>query len=834
MKINSSVFIILFFLGISLIGQTFAQDPINKLNKDFKQYSNNFPWEKIYLHTDKPHYSLNDTIWFKAYGIMDSDGEFPEKTKSVPLYVDLFRAGEKKPVEQVIVQIFEGKGFGDIIIPRNVEPGVYTLRAYTNWMRNFGEEAFFHKDMWIGDIRETQSGNLTLPSESKVAFFPEGGDLVAGLKSKVAFKALDDGGRGTDMLGYLLDSKGDSLFRFESAHLGMGTFELEPVKGEKYAALVKTAGKDWMKIPLPDVKESGMVFRVIEGEEDNKLVFQVHHNFPEETDLHLLGLSQGNPVFSQAFETKNKSAELILSRDDFNPGIVQFTLFDGKGNPLAERLVYMHQFALGSTNFMTEKNTYRPKEMVRMEIEVLDEFGIPVQGDFSLSVTDGYQVMFQPDASNIHSHFLLGSDLKGDIEMPSYYFNPKNKNAALHLDNLLLTQGWRRFSWDKLAMLDLKPKFQFEEGLSLVGLVRELGGKEIKEPRNITMIINSFFEMPIVVEGETDPKGNFKLSNLDFTDSVWVYAQAFLEKEKKSGEIKQLKYNEIELIDAERPLLPDRAVIGVKKEDDWYGPDDYLVQVGLARNMMEQFLLGREIELAEVTVQAKRQDKIPDTRAVLYGNAPEASVEVTREHYMYINVFQLIRGRFAGVNVEGDVFDFANPPTVLVRGGTISGPSSGNGIRVSAQIWIDGQPSSAAMAITIPLTNIERVDLLKSLARSAMIGGPTVNILTRDGNPNRTFVDDPRFGMGNAVMLSKGYAPYREFYVPPTEYDSGAPIYMDFRSTIYWNPRIETGLDGKAFVEFPLTEGNPEINIVLEGLSDKNQPHFATFSMKVQ
>jgi hypothetical protein len=768
---------------------------------------------------------------------MESGKEQAQNTLSVPLYVDLLKQGKADPVEQIIINVFDGKGFADIVIPRKTEPGLYTIRAYTNWMRNFGEDGFFHKDIWIGDMKEVDKNTSTKSSPSRIDFFPEGGDLVAGLPSKVAFKALDGDGKGEDVIGYILNSRKDTLLRFESEYLGMGTFDLSPEPGERYDAWVKMAGIEWLLVPLPSVNEKGLVISVEEdANEEDILKINIRHNYSDDLSLHLIGLSQGEIVFSSYGETYNKSAEFKLSKDEFNPGIMQLTVMDDQFNPRAERLVYMHQFAKGAAIFKAEKERYTPKEMVRMEIQVQDEFGIPIEGDFSISVTDAFQVAQMPNASNIYTHFLFENELQGEIEMPAYYFDPENESAVMHLDNLLLTQGWRRFSWDRLNKLNEFPEYKIEEGLSVEGVVKTLDSKPIKEPQQITMILNSFYEMPLVLEGETDAMGNFSFGGLNFTDSVWVFAQAYLEKEKKSGEVKQLKFNEIELLQPKKPLASNRQIKGLKKPDDWVGPEDYLVEVSQAKEMMEQFLLGREIELAEVTITARRKDKLPDNRAIFYNDLPESSLEVIPEHYVYMNVFQLIRGRFAGVNVVGDVFGgTGNPPAVLVRGGTISGPAGrGGGQAMGAQIWIDGNPASAELAMTIPVINIERVDLLRSLARTAILGGPTVNILTRTGNPNPEFVKDPRFGMGNAVMFTKGYAPYREFYVPPSENDTGAPIFRDYRSTIYWNPDIQTGMDGKVFIEFPLTEGKPEINFTLEGLSHKKQPIHSTFSMKVQ
>jgi uncharacterized protein YfaS (alpha-2-macroglobulin family) len=114
------VFIFLYFLTQKVI---FAQSPIDKLSESLVRYNQEFPWEKIYLHTDKPHYFLNDTIWIKAYGQIESGKELPEATPTVPVYVDLIDGKLDRLVNQIIIKMEEGTGQGDFILPRDLVPG---------------------------------------------------------------------------------------------------------------------------------------------------------------------------------------------------------------------------------------------------------------------------------------------------------------------------------------------------------------------------------------------------------------------------------------------------------------------------------------------------------------------------------------------------------------------------------------------------------------------------------------------------------------------------------------------------------------------------------------
>ncbi|MCH6200181.1 TonB-dependent receptor plug domain-containing protein [Aquiflexum sp. LQ15W] len=832
MKKSLPIFLLSGFL-VFYASSLFAQTPIEKLTTSFKDYNSTFPWEKVYLHTDKAHYVLNDTIWIKAYGMIENGGEAPLATKSVPLYVDLYDAKFERYIDRIIIRLEEGQGQGDIILPRDLEHGAYSLRAYTQWMKNFGDQAYFYKDIWVGELGE---GWKYAGSDSKLnlGFFPEGGDLVEGIKSKIGFKATDAYGRSTDVIGYILNSSSDTLLRFQSEHLGMGSFTFTSKENESYEVYAKSSEQDWKKFAFSNIQKQGYVLDFDPLYSDEEVKVEIRHNLGNANDgkkLFLIGLSKGQKVYEKEFDAKHTTNSIIISKEDFYPGLVTFTLMDEQTTLLAERLVYFFPFSRATAAFKTAKAEYVPKERVLLEISVIDEFQRAIEGNFSVSVTDAFQVLQPDNAENIHSYFLLSSEVKGEIEQPDYYFNSENPNAEKYLDILLLTQGWRRFSWEHLAKLSSPPNYGFEEGLTLTGKVYKVNEKPIEEPHELRILVNHRFGMPIVYEGVSNEFGEFSFIGMDYQDSVGIYLQAYTEREKSNGKTTEVKRNEVSMTIPETPKFQERNKALLPSGDKFEDFDNYLVSVKEARNLMEQFRLSQEIELGEVTVKGRRSQPIPDKRAIQYNDAPDRSLPVTKEFYYFQNIFQVLRGRFPGVNVVGDVFSINPVPSVIIRGGGATFENAGG-----ATFFIDGMRAMPGMVAILPVSEIERIDILTGLSKGSLFGndgaGGVINVLTKAGNPNRNPADDPI--TGNAAIKAKGYVPVREFYSPSGVYDINAPFAIDFRSTIYWNPNVVTDNTGKAHIEFLLTESKPEVFVNLQGISTSGEPIYATYRFQVK
>jgi protocatechuate 3,4-dioxygenase beta subunit len=284
-------------------------------------------------------------------------------------------------------------------------------------------------------------------------FFPEGGDLTAGFEQRVAFKALNEFGKPADVEGHILNANGAIVSRFKSYHQGMGAFTLKAFSGDKYMAKITKPQNIAGEFPLPEVLEKGNVMQVLDLDEDR---VQVKVQNVDDESLTLVLQSQGK-IYNSISTSANAGVHLLeISTKDAPIGLAQLTLFDNQERPHAERLVFLNKDKTLDISITTDKDQYLPREKVRMKIEVKDEDGKPVKGNFSVGVTDDKLLSFADDKQGkMLAYLLLESDLKGAIEEPNFYFEPKEKNADkdqnLALDYLMMTHGWRRFTWENEA-----------------------------------------------------------------------------------------------------------------------------------------------------------------------------------------------------------------------------------------------------------------------------------------------------------------------------------------------------------------------------------------------
>ncbi|TCC93405.1 hypothetical protein EZ428_01130 [Pedobacter frigiditerrae] len=139
----------LLFLTIIAPCLLFAQQANPLINK-IEAYRRVFPTEKIYLSFDKPYYNVGDTLWFKSF-LLNGDHQLNNFTDKI--YVELFN-DSLALVENRVIALNNGLGYGDFGLGNNLKEGTYTIRAYSNWQQNFGSEYFFEKSFYVGRADE--------------------------------------------------------------------------------------------------------------------------------------------------------------------------------------------------------------------------------------------------------------------------------------------------------------------------------------------------------------------------------------------------------------------------------------------------------------------------------------------------------------------------------------------------------------------------------------------------------------------------------------------------------------------------------------------------------
>lgn len=326
----------------------------------------------------------------------------------------------------------------------------------------------------------TESISRSIPitlGNIELGFYPEGGDLVDGLISKVAFKALNEFGKSADIKGVIKDNNDNTITNFESFHNGMGAFDLEPKIGKTYYAVITHPKGINKKYYLPKSLKRGWVMNVDNSKKQN-LAITIQST--ETETMSLAAQIRGKIYFASEINVARGKNEIKFSVKDFPIGVAQITLFDSKNIERAERLVFVNKDKQLNISLKTDKLQYLPREKVKMDIEVTDERGLPMPANLSLTVVDDKLLSFADNkSSNILSSLLLENDLKTKVEEPQFYFNNKEANADKALDYLLMTDGWRRFTWEKVINEDF-PAIQFEGEKAIIkGKVMNGQGKPV-------------------------------------------------------------------------------------------------------------------------------------------------------------------------------------------------------------------------------------------------------------------------------------------------------------------------------------------------------------------
>jgi hypothetical protein len=496
---------------------------------NIQAFSYIYPQEKVYLHFDNTGYFLDETIWFKAY--IFNAHTLRSDTLSRVLYVELLNP-LGKILETKKLKIENGQCHGNFqLTPFNYDylAGFYEIRAYTRWMLNFGSEIIFSRVMPVYNPPQ-EEGNYSTATmnnptdingfnfknhrESKekrkavnIEFYPEGGNLVAGLNSLIAFRITDKQNAILSAEGEVRNVRNEMITSFSEVHNGMGSFHYTPSYNGADKVVVFYEGKEY-PVDLPPILPQGYVLRV-NNILESSLIIQIEKS--AQMASHTLGLTlmcRGAMHIFKTIEMTENIFELQIPKEDLPSGVNQITLFDAKGEIFAERhfFVYPTQKENTTVHIMADKSQYLPREKIHIDFMTENS----CRAKLSVAVRDAGATISTPSSGTMWENMLLSSDLKGYIENPAYYFSSDSIKYRMALDLLLLVQGWKRYKWQTMAGTKLfECKYPMEKGLLIKGHI-------VGKAKEIRFIGG---EGELLMEGECvpDKDGNFSIYALDYT-----------------------------------------------------------------------------------------------------------------------------------------------------------------------------------------------------------------------------------------------------------------------------------------------------------------------------
>jgi hypothetical protein len=614
-----------------------------------------------------------------------------------------------------------------------------------------------------------------------VKFFPEGGALINIPHQNVAFKAQGADGFSKEIEGFLFNSKGDTLTNFRSEHNGMGIFTMNPVNNETYYVTVRTNDSITKRFDLPAIEPKGISIAMSHYKQEIRYEIQKTEVTEWPQKLFLLAHTRGKLAILQPINPKRTFGKMNDSL--FTEGITHFMLIDEQGNALSERLIFVPDHKPNQWQITTDQPTYGKREKVSLQIAAKDSEGNPVEGTFSVSITDRKSI--QPDslADNILSNLLLTSDLKGYVEDPAFYFLNQDARTLRSIDYLMMTHGWRRHKMENVLRT---PSLNFtnyiEKGQTISGRIMGFFGANVKKGP-ICVLAPKY---NIIATTETDEKGQF-IVNTSFRDSTTFLVQARTKKGFAGVDI---------LMD------PPQYPVATHKAPYFNGAttfmEDYLM------NTRDQYYMEggmRVYNLKEVTVTAKRER--PSSKSIYTGG---------------INTYTVEEDRLQGYGQTA--FDAASrlPSVTITNGSEIHIRNNSE----PAIIVIDDIVYEDASDILkdIQVSDMSSISLLRGA--DAVILGPRAS-----GGAVVITLKDPRNlparpAQGIITYTPLGYSESVEFYHPTYDTPEKKNAQRsDFRSTVYWNPELRLDAEGKATIEYYTPDSTAPEDIIIEGV-DKN------------
>lgn len=494
----------LFRLGLALFGLLYSLPPLQAQSSPaaegptrpstvqgwaerLEKFGKSIPQEKVFLHMDNNCYFAGDTIWFKAY-VTRSDNRKASGLSGV-LYVELFNS-EGYLYERQLVQLKQGQGCGSIALSDSAYGGYYELRAYTRWMLNWGEyqhphtsyasKWFFNSDMardyyrdyeklysrvfpvydkpkTPGDyVQDMTSRPLSryfkssdVQEKAVISFYPEGGSLVAGTETRIAFEANNEEGKHLEGTLTVRDRNGKVVATAETVHRGRGVCTLPCRAGERYKAEFQSGELKATK-EFPELSATGCALQV--SQTDTELHINVHPaGLPADEQLGLTVMNNGVLQQFREIPATGSGSQLIrIPLEELPTGVNQITVFNADGRVYADRLCFVnhHENKPNSLVFEGIQTRYKPFDPITLQVRKSEGGGA---GTVSLTVRDASTTDYLYDDGTLLTEMLLASEVKGFIEQPGYYFEKDDETHRNHLDLLLMVQGWRRFEWLTMA-----------------------------------------------------------------------------------------------------------------------------------------------------------------------------------------------------------------------------------------------------------------------------------------------------------------------------------------------------------------------------------------------
>lgn len=792
------------------------------------KFRNDYPQEKIFLQSDKSQYLAGETVWMKAWCSADAMPTYLSRL----LYIDIVNSTGKVVLKKMYRLDAAGSTPADLDLPKELTSGNYSINAYTLWMQNF-PEFIYRKNIYIYNVDYFKT---VKPKASKaillVNFFPEGGDLIAGTKNRIAFKATDANGFPVDIKGSITDNAGNKIADLITEHDGLGSFEIETVLGQSYMANINASNGSTLQYKLPALKEEGIAMRV-ENTNPNRLFVlldRAEKNKARYNKVQVLVQINYQVIVNAQLNFDQGLTAVPVSKKNLPAGIIQITVFDENGFPLNERIAFIENYVLNKPIIFLDTLGTKSKQK--------NVFSFSLDGikDANLSTlitnADLDNGLYETD--NIASSILVTADIKGYIHQPGYYFKNKDAITLHHLDLLLMTQGWRRFDWKKIMANDFAAlKYPVESAITFQGKLKKSDRAAIIKEGHVAFVIKGEDSTSIMADARVTDKGEFLVNNLNFTKAATIAYQGTDNK------------NENYIVDVD--LYPS-FIDSLKTSNNKSFINLDTSDLSARKNALANYLYGKVAlidtgsfngfnYLGNVNVKAVRkklslEDSLNNKYAT--GIFQLGKSIAPQENSFVSTIWQLIQRSVPGIDISGNPF---SPVVKFSRFAGLDGMSENNSAsylsasgssdqdfgtmlneRNGVAYYLNEVNVSMDVISNINVNDVALIKILKTEAAALGATGGVIAIYTNKDIAIRNAAYEKAFNKEKRL----GYAVIKSFYSPDytTAPTSGL---VDKRFTLFWNPTIKLGKDGKYHIKFFNSDNSTKFKLIIQGIDKEGR-----------
>ncbi len=707
---------------------------------------------------------------------------------------------------------------GDFFLGPARKPGLYHLRAYTNFMRNGDEGFFFQRSLPVYDPAAVGDGTLAgvnlrpernyAPDAGQFPFrwqlHPESGTLVAGLENTVVLHLSDTLGAPLNLKGTVTDRSGNMVANWTTQYAGRGLMKFTPEQDNVYSLEVPFAGKIF-RVPFPIAQASGRLLHVNNTREEAVFI-----KVSATPDQPLQGAFVIGHVKGEVFCTLNRfkaGEDIAFPRAQIPLGVANLALFAEDGQVLGQRLFF---------NDVTDEEPeltvtmpyafFRPRQQVVLELGWLDS--LADQGaSLSVSVTDRSLIYHEAEDENISSYLRLNSDLPRPVSNPEFYLAEPDQRKRFLLDLQLVGLEEYRFDWKEvLAGKGRSLPYPPEKAAALQGYVSPKN--KPAEGVKAEVVLTALHPQPLLTKVITDEAGRFKFSDLPYLDTVDYFLQAARFDAKKTSDapvltsakrkvdihVARQKPAKLTLDSSGQYLLAKLPVELLEK----------LADVGVRSSRLDSlYPADWQVDLTEVTVRGQRG--VDARNFDVYDLSKLDWIAPDKPAYQLLTTLKPRNQYYREVS--------RNELQAVVNDG------KGTMIRVPVTIIIDGFPATFSRFESL---QADRIDYLIIDKRS---------IIVKTLPQPRSAAGADREGVLNVTHA--GFYPGRPFPAPDYAQPRAGAEKPDLRTTIHWEPVVRLDAGGKAIITFFAADTPTEYEVRVQGVSDTGVPVFKTFTLTI-